>query len=1023
MMRKLALIVLLAAGSLTAGAAKRVTVEQMSQLVAAERAKPDVELAQKLADLELTERLSDAEFTRLKAELPGENSVKALRVLADASEFLEPPAADLPALAAPDVATQRRMLGLTVGYVSKIIPQLPNLFATRVTTQFEDTPQLESVGGLAPYQPVHFSGSTKATVFYRDGREEADAGTGKERKTMGVQQGLNTWGVFGPILSTVLLDAARSKLEWSHWERGDSGSRAVFSFAVPKEKSHYEVNFCCIAFQAATEAANVKVFRQTIGYRGEMAIDPATGTILRLVVEADLKPTDPVVKAAILVEYGPVDIGGKTYFCPVRSLSSALAQTVQLDLVYKYPLARQLQPLKNSLSENVFEDYHVFRGDARVVSAAEAEAAERAPLLPTGAATTEASATPSPVTPTEPVAAVSAAAALPQPAAMVEPVVPEMSVTEGAAIPDVAVRSSPAEPSGGFTLRTTARLVDLGVVAYDKKGRPVTDLKPQDFEVYDNGRKQQIRDFAPAAASALNTGEPVAGGRPGDAQPIFTNSHNAGADAKSKGAEPERNTTILLIDSGNVAWGDLSYARSQMLRFLSTLAAGEQAGIYVMKGLGFEVLAEPSADHAQLAVTLAKWMPNAQDLSRAQAEEESNRQHFEYVHSGTDLAYVNGNGNSDPEGSLSGGGRAASVATPTDAKLMGLGSNPERDAFFILGGVARHLATLSGHKSLVWVASDNVLADWSNQVSVRLDKGSKFIDTVALSAQEALNDAHVSIYPLDVSQLEVGGISADLGTRNVLPMGMSDRDKSTAGMGDTAPGMKPGREAAQMQQDTHPIQGAFRELAEATGGQVFRRSGGIADELNAVVNDGRASYLLSFTPDVPADDSYHHLTVKLAGRRDLVLRYRIGYQYDKEPTTVKDRFRRAVWQAADLNEIALKAIPEAEAAGKAVDLTIATADLDLEQQNKFWGDKLDIFLVLRDDAGLHAQVTGQTLGLHLGAASRERLLGAGIPFEEKVEAKPETSSVRIIVIDENSGRMGSVTLPAGALGNKRSGTN
>jgi len=33
--------------------------------------------------------------------------------------------------------------------------------------------------------------------------------------------------------------------------------QAVFTFEVPKEKSHYEVNYCCVATEAATVVANM----------------------------------------------------------------------------------------------------------------------------------------------------------------------------------------------------------------------------------------------------------------------------------------------------------------------------------------------------------------------------------------------------------------------------------------------------------------------------------------------------------------------------------------------------------------------------------------------------------------------------------------------------------------------------------------------------------------------------------------------------------------------------------------------
>ena len=1026
-MRRLAILFLLGAMALPSLAAKRANVEQLRQMLAAPTAKTDGDQAWQIGDVQPTERINAANLAILSKLAMGEKSRKALIAVADESQFLDPPPSELPNRAAPDIATQRQMMGLVASYVSKTIPKLPNFFATRVTTRFEDTPLLQLPGDFIPFEPMHPVGASSETVLYRDGREVVDTGETKVKKSSPMVQGLTTWGVFGPILGTVLVDAAQSKLTWGHWEQGANGVEAVFTYAVPKEKSHYGVDFCCVAEESAVVSANVRQFHEITGYHGELVVDPASGTILRLVVVADLKSTDPIVKADILVDYGEVEIGGKTYFCPVKSISMTLAQILQVNPKYKFPLANQMQPLKNSLNDVAFEEYHVFRAESRVLAENEVEPAPNAPAVKAeNAATAEAAKASAPEA-SEPAASESDAsqqaahlaaagtsgtAAKPgtgggtekAAGATDEGAASEMLVETATGLPDIEAQQQTAGSNGEFTLRSTSRLVDVNVVAYDKAGHPVTDLKASDFTLYDNGAAQQIRFFSQTNGAGVQgsaTGNGSATNPPG--QVVYSNrraDETVGAQAPS---EAPANSTVLMIDAGNLAWGDLTYAREEMLRFLKALPASERVGLYVLRSHDFQILLEPTPDHLQVDATLRKWMPTAQDLARAQEEEQRNRQHIDWVAHTSDLAYVNGNDGTDPEGSASGAQRTQLAAHGIDPKLRTMGSNPEQGVLQQFEVIAHHLAIIPGHKSLVWISSDNALSDWASQAAGREDKGSKQLDPLAMHAREALNEAHVSIYPLDASQLEAGVITADLENRLVQSRIPSLADPS-------APPPNPtGRYAAEMHQDTHAIQGAFRDLAEATGGRALRRAGDIAAELNGIVGDGRAAYLLSFTPDVPPDDIYHRLTVKVTGRPGITLRYRTGYLYEREAATLKERFSRAIWQATDASEIGISATRAN--GGGALAMNIAAADLDLAQQGDLRTDKLDIFLVERNDAEAKAKVTGQTLGLRLKPATLEKVLKDGIAFEQHLPEKSENGSLRIIVVDENTGRMGSVTVP------------
>jgi VWFA-related protein len=346
---------------------ERITVQELEQVLSAAHGKPDAEIARQLSGIELTERLSPARLAHWEASLPGSESRQALLTLADVSEFLDLPASEVPATGAPDRDAQRQIIVLALHYVANTIHQLPNFLATRVTTSFQDVPQT----AINPvYLPLHSVDRSSVTVLYRDRREVVDSGARKDKKSQPAAP-LATWGVFGPLLGRVLVDAAQGTLAWSHWEQGAAGPEAVFRYKVPKEKSHYEVGYCC----APGEKKN-RVLEQMPGYHGEIAINPADGTIFRVTLQADLEPPGPVVQADVMVEYGPREIGGKTYICPVRSVSLQLdsvpaaiadddGRNTRDDLLER--LLNSPETVQTLLNDVVFEQYHLFRSHARMV--------------------------------------------------------------------------------------------------------------------------------------------------------------------------------------------------------------------------------------------------------------------------------------------------------------------------------------------------------------------------------------------------------------------------------------------------------------------------------------------------------------------------------------------------------------------------------------------------------------------------------------------------------------------------------
>lgn len=413
------LIMLLAAPQ--AFAIRPLTVDQLEQLLAKEKTKSDKALSQELAEIELIQRLSAVRRARLLAVLAGQQSRTHLLLIADKSEFLDLPPADLVAAPEPDGNEQSRMIQLAAQQAAEAIRKMPNFFASRETSRFEsvkplrwiEPPKEEEAPAAAPIAsselpkyvvmldapkvvyapeaptpnlpkdtpkaepgdaPVRFSSfrlvdRTRATILYRDNKEIVEAEQQPTPK-ISKQKGMEAWGEFGPFLLLITSDILKGSIEWSHWEQGPSGALAVLRFVVPAEKSHYRVSYCCVLLAGSTEPQPVN---DTPEYSGEIAIDPKTGSVLRLVIKSRPRGIQ-MERADMAVEYGQVDIGGQSYICPVQSVGISLVQVPPEQVMWqkhKPPSSKRHvmmdPPRIIAINHVTFADYHMFRSEMRIL--------------------------------------------------------------------------------------------------------------------------------------------------------------------------------------------------------------------------------------------------------------------------------------------------------------------------------------------------------------------------------------------------------------------------------------------------------------------------------------------------------------------------------------------------------------------------------------------------------------------------------------------------------------------------------
>jgi hypothetical protein len=147
-----------------------------------------------------------------------------------------------------------------------------------------------------------------------------------------------------------------------------SGVRSVRQAA---EKSSYHIGDCCLPDGDGTSALQIRA-----GYHGEIAIDPMTGALLRLELIFDLKSTTPLIWSEIMIEYGPVEIGGKSYICPVRSVSLSRGRSVTVlsealknrEKIGFYESFRTYGPYATMLNDISFDDFHIFRADSHMLT-------------------------------------------------------------------------------------------------------------------------------------------------------------------------------------------------------------------------------------------------------------------------------------------------------------------------------------------------------------------------------------------------------------------------------------------------------------------------------------------------------------------------------------------------------------------------------------------------------------------------------------------------------------------------------
>jgi VWFA-related protein len=536
--------------------------------------------------------------------------------------------------------------------------------------------------------------------------------------------------------------------------------------------------------------------------------------------------------------------------------------------------------------------------------------------------------------------------------------------------PSQSVSPQANQASSPVVLRSETRLVQLNIIAQDKKHRPVENLKPEDFTLLDNGQPQKIALFSAESANAPNSSLSSA--------PAHVLPPNVFSNRLRHEEEPPGSVTVILFDALNTSFTDQAYARTQILAFLRQLQPQDHVAIYLLTNR-LSVINEFTQDSKSLLLAIARFQTFPSLMLANSSQPPVSDQDF---------------GGGDPKAAR----HLAAMMNDMNSKLSDL-SNVNRVDITAqaIEAIAQHVAGIPGRKSLVWVSggfpiSISFDSNDNSPVSSQAQNFSPQLQRVA----RALNQSNLAIYPVDARGLLLGAES-DATTSHPFSHDHPAIDNLGAG---------------QSEQSTMEL------LARETGGRAYYNTNDIQGAIRRTIADARFTYVLGYYPDHGAwNGEYHNLQLRVK-KSGVLLRYRKGYfalaDPPENPAITHNALQSAVWSPVDATSLGLQARVETiHLADRKLDLLVHvdTSDLRLrELDGRHLGTIDAIYLQLGPQ---DATLAIQPLTYPLDFAEREyqATLKHGYDLQAPLFIEPATRNLRIVLRDAASGVLGSVTIP------------
>jgi len=547
-----------------------------------------------------------------------------------------------------------------------------------------------------------------------------------------------------------------------------------------------------------------------------------------------------------------------------------------------------------------------------------------------------------------------------------------------------------------FTSRT--ELVLIPVLVTDKSGAHVSGLKREDFTVLEDGAERKIATFEETTSDARRLSRPQ---NPNE----FSNTFMGGV---SMGR-----ITLLMLDFINTSFADQEEARRELLKYLSqSVDQREPTALYTLNRSGVHVIHDFTTDPRILAAALHK--VNTETLHVVDAE--------------ADVEFMAGTASPDGIAGVSPGAvlsEVEKIRIMLEDTELNIQSFQQKLAITYtleaMQQIAQALAGVPGRKSLIWasggfpfsVTDPSTLIvpagslsspSRSTRSDVLLRSGpvgrANLIDVLGMYEHtwQLLNAAQIALYPVDVKGLRAVSLpSAAVGN----------------------PGRNYARNMEQTQADT---QATFQTFAYMTGGRAYFNSNDLVKGFRDAVSDSAEYYMLGYYLNrANTKSGWRKLAVKVK-RPHVDVRSRSGFFVTKttiDPDAGRDNdLVLALQSPLDYTSLPVvarwgKIGPSKEPGKKHINYGMhLAADASLVNKADNNHLALELLALAKTPEGKQAgQPVNKKVDAHLNPESVVANREEGIDLTGGMDLAPGEYTVRFVVRDDLSGRIGSVSAP------------